>query len=113
GVAVDALAARAVHACQIDEELEWFAPVASTSGFFRALSSTVSELRLNGVSLDTLAGVGPSGRDLARLLTQFNQDLEESKVADRAILYKTATALINEPHFRFRERPLLLLDVVP
>src|SRR5206468_707462 len=37
GVAVDALAARAVHACLAQSKLQWFEPVANTPGFFRAL----------------------------------------------------------------------------
>src|SRR5438128_2074633 len=40
GVAVDALAARSVHACRINGKLSWFEPVAMTPGFFRALGST-------------------------------------------------------------------------
>jgi len=113
GVAVDALAARSVHACRINGELNWFDPVATTPGFFRALGSTITELRLNDVSVERIAGVGPSGQDVASLLTQFNRDLQESKVADLSTVYKTATALIREPHFRFRGRPLLLFDIVP
>src|SRR5687767_13537449 len=34
GVAVDALAARAVHTCRKDGRLHWFGPVANTVGFF-------------------------------------------------------------------------------
>src|SRR5262249_31168499 len=50
GVAVDALAARAVYACRREGKLEWFEDVARTSGFFRALASTISDLRMNGIA---------------------------------------------------------------
>ena len=40
GVAVDALAARAVHTCRKAGQLHWFGPMANTVGFFRALAST-------------------------------------------------------------------------
>src|ERR1051326_5161885 len=49
GVAVDALAARAVYECRKRGDLNWFEPVARTSGFFRALASTLSELRHNAI----------------------------------------------------------------
>src|SRR6187549_31915 len=44
GIAVDALAARAVQDCRSTSSLSWFEPVASTPGFFRALASTLTEL---------------------------------------------------------------------
>src|SRR3989442_624629 len=42
GAAVDALAARSVQACRTNGELNWFEPVATTPGFFRALASTIT-----------------------------------------------------------------------
>ena len=113
GVAMDALAARVVHACRMAGELTWFDPVATTPGFFRALASTISELRLNDIDPAALRTSGPSGRDLASLLEHFDRNLKESEVADLASAYKIAIAAIAEPGFRFRGRPLLLLDVVP
>ena len=49
GVAVDALAARAVYECRKRGNLQWFESVARTPGFFKALASTISELRLNNI----------------------------------------------------------------
>src|SRR5438067_1946145 len=37
---------RAVHSCRKGNQLQWFEPVANTPGFFRALASTLTELRL-------------------------------------------------------------------
>jgi len=113
GVALDAVSARSVQACITNGELTWFEPVATTPGFFRALASTITELRLNNVLPKELLDVGPSGKDLARLLTHFNQNLEESKVADIATVYKEATKIIQESSFRLCGAPLLLLDVIP
>jgi ATP-dependent helicase/nuclease subunit B len=111
GVAIEALAARAVHACRADRGLDWFDPVATTPGFFRALGATITELRLNDVPPERVATLAPSGGDLARLLTQFGRELEEAKVADLPMIYRTATSLIREPGFRFKGRPLLLADI--
>jgi RecB family exonuclease len=113
GVAMDALAARSVHACRTAGQLSWFEPVAATPGFFRALASTISELRLNDIDPGTVRTAGPSGQDLANLLDHFDRNLQEGEVADLAAAYKTSTAVIGEPDFRFRGRPLLLLDIVP
>src|SRR4051812_2616340 len=113
GVAMDALAARAVHAARTAGQLTWFDPVATTPGFFRALASTINELRLNNIDPDSIRTAGPSGQDLANLLHHFGRNLEEADVADLATAYKVATTVIGEPEFHFRGRPLLLLDIVP
>ncbi|HEY2380827.1 MAG TPA: PD-(D/E)XK nuclease family protein [Terriglobia bacterium] len=113
GVAMDALAARAVHECRSSGQLTWFDPVATTPGFFRALASTISELRLNNMDPGKVRGVLPSGPDLANLLDQFDRSLKDTDVADLATAYRTVTAVIGETEFRFRGRPLLLLDIVP
>src|SRR5215472_7930661 len=65
GVAVDALAARAVYECRRQEKLDWFNAVARTPGFFRALALTLSELRLNQIGPEQLEDSKPSGSDLA------------------------------------------------
>src|SRR5215831_2917336 len=63
GVAVDALAARAVYECRRRGNLEWFESVARTPGFFRALASTISELRLNSIQPGQLTQSGAAGKD--------------------------------------------------
>jgi hypothetical protein len=113
GSAVDSLAARSVQVCRSKGELSWFDPVAGTPGFFRALGSTLTELRLDGVPPEAIGGIGASGNDVAGLLAQFNLNLEESRVADLAAVYRTAASQIREPVFRFRGFPLLLLDISP
>jgi RecB family exonuclease len=104
GVAMDALAARAVQNCK----LTWFEPVANTPGFFRALASTINELRLNDIAPAAIQNV-----DLAKLLAEFDRNLQEGEAADLAAAYKTAIDVIRGPQFRYRGRPLLILDIVP
>jgi|GEM_PF-188720 len=111
--AVDALAARAIHASRAEAPLTWFDPVADTPGFFRALGSTLTELRLNRIEPDRLESAQPSGPDLVRLLTEFERALTDNGLADRADIYRRAAAVIGGPKFRFRGTALILLDVVP
>jgi ATP-dependent helicase/DNAse subunit B len=111
GVAVDALAARAVYECR--KKLEWFESVARTPGFFRALAATISELRLNGIEPKQLAGSGASGKDLANLLTAYNENLDASGLADSAEIYRTASAAIKSGEFSMSRFPTLFLDISP
>jgi CRISPR/Cas system-associated exonuclease Cas4 (RecB family) len=101
---LEAVAARAVHARR--EVLEYFAPVADTPGFARSLADTITELRLQGVEPGAIADTGAPGRDLARLLTRYEQELADQSLADLAIVYNLATDAAQQ------HRPLLLLDPV-
>jgi ATP-dependent helicase/nuclease subunit B len=113
GVAVDALAARAVHACRQRGELRWFDSVARTPGFFRALASTLLELRLNRIEGERLKQSGTSGEDLAALLNEFDSNLNQTGVADLAAIYRTAVDAIRNGEFPISTFPTLLLDVAP
>ncbi len=113
GVAVDALAARAVHACRERRELRWFESVARTPGFFRALASTLIELRLNRIETEPLRKSGTSGEDLAALLKEFDSNLDQTGVADLAEIYQTAADAIRNGEFSISKFPILLLDVAP
>ena len=84
GVAVDALAARAVYECRKRGNLQWFESVARTPGFFKALASTISELRLNNIEPAQLKQSGSSGEDLANLLVEYSKSLDEIGLADAA-----------------------------
>ena len=55
--------------------------VATTPGFFRALASTINELRLNNIDPDSIRTAGPSGQDLANLLQHFGRNLSPSQTA--------------------------------
>src|SRR5262249_3487962 len=113
GVAVDALAARAVQECRTQSSLLWFEPVATTPGFFRALAATLTELRLNNIPIESLRHVRPSGSDLAQLSFSYEQYLAQAGLADSAEIYQTAASAVNEGNYRFQGFPLLLLDVAP
>jgi CRISPR/Cas system-associated exonuclease Cas4 (RecB family) len=103
---LEAVAARAVHACRSAGALEYFSPVADTPGFARSLADTITELRLQGLAPEAVASTGAPGRDLARLLTRYEQELAEQSLADLAIVYGLATDAARQG------RPLLLLDPV-
>jgi ATP-dependent helicase/nuclease subunit B len=113
GVAVDALAARAVHACRQRGELRWFDLVARTPGFFRALSSTLLELRLNRIEPELLRRYGASGEDLAAFLKEFASNLDQSAVADLATIYRIAAVAIRAGEFPITRCPILLFDIAP
>jgi RecB family exonuclease len=111
GIAVDALAARATQDCRANSGLLWFEPVATTTGFFRALASTLTELRLNNVDNKILSDAGPAGADLAQLVSAYERYLSDAGVADSAEIFRTAAAVVNGGHYRFHGFPLLLLDI--
>ena len=111
GVAVDALAARAVQDCRANAGLPWFEPVAATTGFFRALASTLRELRLNDIDLKTLSTVGPAGFDLAQLISAYERHLAETGLADSAEIFRVATEAASDAQNRYQGFPLLLLDI--
>lgn len=113
GVAVDALAARAVYECRKNSKLEWFEEVARTPGFFKALASTIAELRLNGIEPVRLTDSGASGKDLASLLAAYNANLDSRGLADAATIYQAAIAAINAGEFRMAKLPILFLDISP
>src|SRR5262249_47001637 len=91
GVAVEALAARATERCRARGVLRWFDPVARTPGFFRALAATISELRSNSIDLQQLTGSGAAGADLAELVREYASALNETRVADLALIYRTSS----------------------
>jgi ATP-dependent helicase/nuclease subunit B len=113
GVALDALAARAVYECRKNAKLEWFEEVARTPGFFTALAATISELRLNGIESRQLTSSGASGKDLANLLTAYITNLDSSGLADSAEIYRTGAAAIKAREFGMAKLPILFLDISP
>lgn len=108
---IEALSARVVYAAQATQTLRYFSPVAQTPGFARALAKTITELRLQGVSSEQLAVVSAAGRDLAQLLIQYEQQLEERSLADLPLLFRLAADEASRKQHRFTGRPLILLDL--
>lgn len=89
-LAAAAAAAQAVFEALGAGSLDYFAPVAATPGFPRAVASTLEELRLTSVPGRALAAAPRSGRDLADLLDRFEAAFDNSATADRAALLHSA-----------------------
>lgn len=127
----EAAAARATFEAHRAGTLAYFAPVAFTPGFPRALARTLQELRMALVPPGALASLPLGGADLAALLDRFEQEFASASATDRAALFQAATVVLRRhaiPH-RGRARapkgtprprkvsdgpvglPLLLLDV--
>ena len=113
GLAAEAVAARAVFRLAPSGALEYFAPVLDRPGFSRALARTLIELRWNDIAADDLRALGGAGAAIAATLAQFDAELADARLIDRAGMLKVATraALAHEPP-RFVGIPVLLLDVV-
>ncbi len=86
----DAVATRAVFDAVQASALRYFAPVASTPGFPRALARTLQELRLAGIGGRTLSPLPLAGPDLAWLLERFDACFAEASAVDRAELFRAA-----------------------
>jgi hypothetical protein len=105
----EAVAARASFDAVRAGGLTYLAAVADTPGFARALSRTMSDLRVAGLTAAAVAGAAHVGRDLASLMDRSATELEGAATADRATLLSVAAeALADDPLVR---APLLLLDV--
>lgn len=90
----EAIATRAVFDATRDGALRYFAPVAATPGFSRALARTLQELRLAGLRGDSLVPLPPAGPDLAGLLHRFEACFDAAASVDRADLFRTAARLL-------------------
>ena len=91
----EAVAARATFEAHRDETLEYFAPVARTPGFPKALARTLVELRLAGIPGERLSGLSRSGPDLSELLNRVDLLMGEAGASDRAALFETATKALS------------------
>jgi CRISPR/Cas system-associated exonuclease Cas4 (RecB family) len=94
----EAVAARAAFDATRQRSLKYFAPVASTPGFPRALARTLQELRLAGVDAKHLVRAARGGSDLADLLERVEESFERASSVDRAVLFETATSVIRRAH---------------
>src|SRR5271169_3113636 len=111
GLAAEAVAARAVFRLAPSGALAYFEPVLDRPGFSRALARTLIELRWNNVSAGELRALGGAGEAIAATLAQFDAELAEAKLIDRAGMLQVATraVLASEPA-RFVGLPILFLD---
>jgi ATP-dependent helicase/nuclease subunit B len=91
--------------------LSYFAPVAMSPGFARALSRTLEELALAAVTAGALDGAGEGAQDLAELLTRVDAQFEAVSSVDRAAFLRTATRAAREARGPFSSCRIVLLDV--
>jgi ATP-dependent helicase/nuclease subunit B len=91
--------------------LSYFAPVASSPGFPRALARTLEEVSLAMVPVAAIRGVGDGGGDLAALLERFDEQFQATSAVDRSRFLSTATRAVAEPSNPYSNCRLLLLDV--
>jgi CRISPR/Cas system-associated exonuclease Cas4 (RecB family) len=94
----EAVAARAAFDATRQRSLKYFAPVASTPGFPRALARTLQELRLAGVDAKQLVRAARGGSDLADLLERVEESFDRASSVDRAALFETATGELRRAH---------------
>lgn len=113
GLAHQALAARAVFSLAPSGRLAHFAPVVDRPGFAQALAQTIEELRLDGTEPAGLARDGAAAAALAAMLEQFEAELADARLIDRAGVFAIAVEAVERatPHARFIGAPLLLLDL--
>jgi ATP-dependent helicase/nuclease subunit B len=108
----EAVAARAAFEADRRRGLRYVAPVVGCPGFPRALAATLHELRQAGVTPDAVRALPEAGPDLAALLEEFDRQLAEARVADRAmLLFETARVMREAPGASLASLPALLLDV--
>jgi ATP-dependent helicase/nuclease subunit B len=111
GLGVQAVAARALFDAASDKALTYFAPVAGTPGFPRALARTLEELAL---AMVTPAGARPLpdiGADLANLFERVDEQFQSAAAVDRAAFLRSATRAAADRQDAYVRCRLLLLDV--
>jgi RecB family exonuclease len=111
GLGHEAVAARAAFEAAHDEAIDYFAPVAQTPGFPKALARTLLELRLAGITPTSLVSLARSGADIAALLDRVDALMADAGTSDRASLFATATKQLTATQNQWATMPLLLLDV--
>jgi hypothetical protein len=123
---VEAIAARATFDAMVAGELEYFAPVATTPGFPKALARTLHELRLAGIDSARLdarltpdavaagrdaATSHPANADIGCLLARVEEQLSRAGVDDRAALFRAAAGACRSGATGWSSPALVLLDV--
>jgi ATP-dependent helicase/nuclease subunit B len=111
GLGAEAIAARATFTTHAAGRLTFLAPVANLPGFPRALTRTLTELRLGHASAAEVAALPAAGADLAALLEAVEQESKSAGAVDRATLLDTATAALEQGDTFVRGALVVLLDI--
>jgi ATP-dependent helicase/nuclease subunit B len=108
---MEAVAVRSIFETAQRDALKYFLPVAKRPGFSRAVAHTITDLRLAGISPESVAKLGEAGSDLAQFMKEFDEQLGRANVADRSQLFQIARGEVEAGKFVFAGKPVLLLDV--
>jgi ATP-dependent helicase/nuclease subunit B len=112
GLAMEAVAARVVHRLKGGGALEYFEPVIDRPGFPGALARTIGELRMAGVAPDQLRKKGGAADALANALDEFEAELRNARLADRALVLRFAIEALGASRApRFAGIPCVLFDL--
>jgi ATP-dependent helicase/nuclease subunit B len=108
-----AVAARAIFRLQNDPRMVQFQGVNRLPGFATALAAAHQALKENRVDISQLPALAGAGEALAALLEQFEVELAEAGLLDRAGMIDAAIeSLRTGAGHRFSRMPLVLLDLV-
>ena len=112
GLGVIAVAARAIHKLVGSNALGYLTAIADRHGFASAAARTITELRLSRISSDQLRRYDSVAAPVAALLGQYEAELAEAKLADRAaMIWMAAEAIGRDPAPRYVALPTLFFDV--
>ncbi len=112
GLTVVAVTARAIHQLVRRNALGHFAPIADRHGFAAAAARTITELRLSQITPDRLRAAGAEAAPLAALLEQYQRELADAQLIDRAGMIVMAMKDIQQdPPPRYVGLPTLFFDV--
>ncbi|HUQ87639.1 MAG TPA: PD-(D/E)XK nuclease family protein [Vicinamibacterales bacterium] len=106
----EAVSARVTHELMADASLKYFAPVADMPGFPRALSRTLSELRMATLDPSQLKG-HRANNDLSALLERAIEERQRVGAVDYATMLETATSELKSNRARLSGTTVFLLDV--
>jgi len=108
----EATAARSSFEAARRGVLKYFLPVATRPGFSRALAATIAELRMAGLDASEVAQLGEAGSDVSELMTEFQEQLANSRAVDHSQLFEIAFRAVEDAaETSLVGTPLLLLDV--
>jgi len=112
GLGAQAVAARALFALEGDPRLAPLGAVVKLPGLPKAIAATYRELSHASIESLTVAELGETGGALAAIFDQFELQLRNNNLIDRAGILKAAiAALAAEDAPRFAGLPTLLLDL--
>jgi hypothetical protein len=106
----EAVSARVADDLLKKRELAYFTPVAHMPGFPRALSRTLSEIRMAGIGAAALQGHAAND-DLSALLERSIEERGKAGAVDYATMLATAASELRSDSSLLADKHVLLLDV--